>query len=86
MPNLGEISQYLGMEVDVETKKISWWQTNYLKKILDRFQITECKPTFIPVNLGKTNSLFPSEYQADQATINLYQSAIVTLLWLIVYI
>ena len=34
MTDLGEISHYLGIKVDVETEKISWQQTTYIKKIL----------------------------------------------------
>lgn len=36
--NLGEIFHYFGIEVDAEVeKKISLWQTTYLKKILKCF-------------------------------------------------
>ena len=65
MTNLGEIFHYLGMEVDVETGKISLHQTIYLKKILDRFQMIDCKLSSIPMNFGVANSLFSSKHQAD---------------------
>ena len=81
MTNLGDISHYLGMEVDVEPGKISLRQTTYLKKILERFQMTDCKPVSIPMNPGVANSLLPSEHQADRATIKWYQSAIGSLMW-----
>ena len=70
MTNLGEISHYLGMEVDVKTGKILLRQTTYLKKILGRFQMIDCKPSSIPMNLGVANFLSFSEHQADRATIN----------------
>ena len=77
MTNLGEVSHYLGMEVDVEVEKqISLRQTAYLKKILGRFQMTDCKPVSIPINPGVANSLFLSNQQANRATIKWYQSAI----------
>ena len=79
MTNLGEISHYLGMEADIEVGKIiSLRQTTYLRKILERFQMTDCKPASIPMNPGVANSLLPSEQQADRATIKWYQSAIFT--------
>ena len=81
MTDLGEISHYLGMEVDVETERISLRQTTYIKKILERFQMTDCKPSSIPMNPGVANSLLPSEHQADRATIKWYQSAIGSLMW-----
>ena len=58
------------MEVDVEIgKKISLRQTTYLGKILERFQMFDCKPALVPMNPGVVNSLVPSEQQADKATI-----------------
>lgn len=82
MTNLGEISHYLGVEVDVEIgKKFSLRQTTYLRKILGRFQMTDYKPASIPMNAGVANSLLPSDTQADRATIKWYQSAIGSLLW-----
>ena len=62
MTNLGEISHYLGMEVDVDVgKKIFLQQTIYLKKVLERFQMTDCKLTSVPMNPGIANSLLPFE-------------------------
>ena len=82
MTNLGEISHYLGMEVDIDVgKEISLRQTTYLKKILERFQMADCKPASVPMNPGVANSLLPSDQQADRATIKWYQSAIGSLMW-----
>ena len=73
MINLGEISYYLVMEVDVEIgKEISLRQTTYLMKILERFQMADCKPASVLINLRVANSLLLSEQQADQATIKWY--------------
>ncbi len=81
MKNLGEISHYLDMEVDVETGKISLQQKTYIKKILKRFQMTDCKPLSISMNPCVANSLLLSKHQADRATIKWYQSAIGSLMW-----
>ncbi len=81
MTNLEELPHYLGMEVDVETGRIFLRQTTYIKEILERFQMTNCKPLFIPMNPGVANSLLPSEHQADRATIKWYQSPIGSLMW-----
>ncbi len=72
MTDLGEISHYLGMEVDVETEKILLRQTTYIKKILERFQMTDCKPSSIPMNPGVANFHLASEHQADRTTIKWY--------------
>ncbi len=82
MTNLEEVSHYLGMEVDLEVgKQISLRSTVHLKKILERFQMTDCKPVSVPMNPGVANSLIPSDQQADRATIKCYQSAIGSLMW-----
>ena len=42
MTNLGEVSYYLDMEIDIKVgKQISLWQTAHLKKILERYQMTD---------------------------------------------
>ncbi len=43
--------------------------------------MTDCKPSSISMNPGVANSLFPSEHQADRATIKWYQSAIGSFMW-----
>ncbi len=69
------------MEVDVETGRISVQQTTYIKKILERFEMTDSKPSSIPMNPGVANSLLPSKHQADQDTIKWDPSAIASLVW-----
>ncbi len=81
MTNLGEISHYLGIEVDVETWKISLRQTTYLRKILERFQMIDRKPSSIPIKPGVANSLLSSDYQADRGIMKWYQSAIGSIIW-----
>ncbi len=56
-------------------------QTIYIKKILERFQMTDRKPSSISMNPGVANSLLASKYQADRATIKCYQSAIGSPIW-----
>ena len=82
MTDLGDISHYLGMEVDyVVGEKITLCQSTYLKKVLDRFKMTGCKPATVPMNPGVANSLLPYDGNADKATIKWYQSAIGSLMW-----
>ena len=59
--DLGPVKQILGMEItqDKTTGSITITQTQYLKKILERFQMTECHPVTTPldpnVKLDKTS-------------------------------
>ena len=59
--DLGPVKQILGIEItwDKTTSSIIITQTQYLKKILERFQMTECHPVTTPldpnVKLNKTS-------------------------------
>ncbi len=87
MTDLGDISHYLGMQIDhIVGKKITLCQSTYLIKVLNRFKIPECKPAFIPMDPGVANSLLPYEGNADKETIKWYQSAIGSLMWPAVYV
>lgn len=58
------------MKLDVEIgNKIVLQQTTYLRKILEHFQILDCKSAFVPMNPGVPNLLVHSEQQVDKVTI-----------------
>ncbi len=77
MTDLGEISHYFSMKVDVEIgKKISLRRTTCRRKILKRFQMSDCKLVSIFMNPVVATSLLPSESQPNKVTIKWYQSAI----------
>lgn len=81
MTDLGEISHYLGMEVDVASDLITLRQTTYIKKILDRFDLSKCAPVMTPMEAGLSSLLLPSTTEASPATKEWYQSAIGSLMW-----
>ncbi len=86
MTDLGVISHYLEMQVNhIIGKKITLCPSTYLKKIFDRFKMTEYKSASIPINLGVVNSLLPYDRNAVKEIIKWYQSAIESLIWLVVY-
>ena len=77
MTDLGDVSHYLGMQVDhVIGKKITLCQSIYPKKVLDRFKMTEYKPASISIDPGVANSLLLYDSNADKETTKWYQSAI----------
>ncbi len=49
--------------------------------MLDRFQVTRCKPTTVSMNPGVENSLLLYDGNADETTIKWYQSAIGSFIW-----
>ena len=83
MTDLGEVSHYLGIEVDISKDRstIALRQTTYLKKTLERFNMANCKPISTPMEPGIGNILMPSEDQADKETISWYQSLVGSLMW-----
>lgn len=86
MTDLGDILYYLGMQVNhFIGKKITFCQSTYLKKILDYFKITDCKPTSISMSPRIANSLLPYNRNDNKKTIKWYQSTIGSFIWLAVY-
>ncbi len=50
-------------------ERITLFPSTYVKEVLDRFKMTECKPASIPMDLGVANSLLPYNRNADKETI-----------------
>ena len=71
MTDLGDVSHYLGMEVDVDLNKktISLQQSTYPKKILRRYDMSNFKQAKISINLRVANSLTPYKDQVEKSTI-----------------
>ncbi|KAE8656956.1 D-glycerate 3-kinase [Hibiscus syriacus] len=64
MKELGSTNKILGMQIhrDRSNRKIWLSQKNYLKKILSRFSMQDCKPisTPLPINFKLSSSMSPS--------------------------
>ncbi|KAE8665844.1 Retrovirus-related Pol polyprotein from transposon TNT 1-94 [Hibiscus syriacus] len=64
MKDLGSTNKILGMQIhrDKSNRKIWLSQKNYLKKILSRFSMQDCKPisTPLPINFKLSSSMSPS--------------------------
>lgn len=52
MKNLGPVQHILGMQVCREDSRIILDQKSYIKKVLERFNMTECKPSPTPMEVG----------------------------------
>ncbi len=82
MTDLEDISHYLGMQVDhIVGERITLCQSIYLKKVLGRFKMSECKPASISIDPRVANTLLPYDGNADKKIIKWYQSAIGSLMW-----
>ena len=71
MIDLGNVLHYLEIEIDVDFNKktISLQQLTYLKKILSRYGMSNCKLAKIPISLEVANSLTLYENQIDKSTV-----------------
>ena len=87
MTDLGEVSHYLGIEVDVNPEKsvITLWQSTYLKKVLTRFNMLDSRPISTPMDPGVGNTHTPSGDQADKDMITWYQLVVGSLMWAAVH-
>ena len=81
MTDLGAVSHYLGMEVDVGEEKTTIRQSVYLSKVLKRFGCEDCKPCKIPMDPGAASHTELLTEEADKETIVYYQSAVGSLMW-----
>ena len=69
--NLGEISHYLEMKIDIDTKskRITLRQFTYLKKIITKYKLTNCRPIKIFISPRVLNSLNSFDKQTNKNTI-----------------
>ena len=80
MTNLGEISYFLGMEIKQTQNEIFICQRKYLKEILKRFGMEECKSVSTP--MGKNKKLQKYMELTLQMKVGLYRSLIGCLMYL----
>ncbi|KAL4337997.1 hypothetical protein AHAS_Ahas12G0166100 [Arachis hypogaea] len=86
MKDLGPANKILGMQIhrDKKDRKIWLSQKNYLKKILQRFNMQECKPisTPLPMNFKLSSSMCPSS-EAERMEMSRvpYASAVGSLMY-----
>jgi hypothetical protein len=87
MTDLGEISHYVEMKVDVQSKheQIVFRQTTYLRKIISKFEFLDYKTALISMQPGLGDTLTKSIKQTDSRTTKWYQSAIEFFIWLVLH-
>ncbi len=78
MTDLDNVLHYLGIEVDVNLNKktITFRQSTYLKKILGRYGMGDCRLAKISISPKVANSLSVYEDKADKSVVAWYQSAV----------
>ena len=88
MKDLGPTNKILGMQIyrDRNNRKIWLSQKNYLKKILQRFNMQDCKPisTPLPINFKLSSSMSPSNEARMEMSRVPYASAVGSLMFAMV--
>jgi hypothetical protein len=81
MKDLGEAKGCLGIRIALKKGKIELDQEIYLKEVLERFNMADCKPVSTPVQTGSMLTKSSDEAEIDRNDIP-YQEAIGCLLYL----
>jgi hypothetical protein len=81
MTNLRQLSHYLEMKITIIFDKLILTQSIYLKKVLNQFEMKDCRSVSIFMKPEMINSLMSATDEADQATIKWYQQLIESLMW-----
>ena len=89
MKDLGPANKILGMQIHRDRKDRKIWlsQKNYLRKVLRRFNMQDCKPisTPLPVNFKLSSSMSPSN-EAERMEMSRvpYASAVGSLMYVMI--
>jgi hypothetical protein len=75
---LGELTFFLGLQVSQSDKGIFISQTKYIKEMLKKFQMEDCKPMSTPMITGFKLSKNDESLEVDQT---MYRSTIGSLLY-----
>ena len=78
MSLLGELTFFLGLQISQRAKGIFITQTKYIKEMLKKFQMEDCKPVSTPMITGCKLSKDDESKEVDQ---RLYRSMIGSLLY-----
>ena len=80
MKDLGEIKQFLGIEINKKVNNIFISQCQFIEKLLKKFNFDVCKSVDTPVDLSQ--KLFIAHDKDELFDVDVYQSAVGALLYL----
>jgi hypothetical protein len=83
MTNLGQLSHYLDTKIiiNLDRDQLMLTQSIYLKKMLNQFEMKNCRSVSISMKPEMINWLISAIDEADQATLKWYQQLIESLMW-----
>ena len=78
MSLLSELTYFLGLQISQQEKGIFIFQAKYIKEMLKKFKMEDCKPILTPMVTGCRLRIDDSSKDVDQS---LYRSMIVSLIY-----
>ena len=66
MKDLGTLSNFLGIDFEISEGCINMHQTRYMKRILNRFNMSDCHPKSLPCPMGSNTVNNESQPLCDQ--------------------
>ncbi len=81
MTNLRQLSHYLEMKITIISDKLIFTQSIYLKKMLNQFEMKNCRSVSISMKSEVINSLMSATNEADNVIVKWYQQLIESLMW-----
>jgi hypothetical protein len=81
MTNLRQLSHYLEMKITIISDKLILTQSIYLKKMLNQFEMKNCRSVSIFMKSEVINLLMSATNEADNVIVKLYQQMIESLMW-----
>ena len=80
MKDLGVLSWFLGIKFKCENDCIEMSQSKFVEKILERFNMSDCKPKAVPASWAQTKPVQFSESEFEN--VNLYREIVESLIYL----
>ena len=81
MKDFGSLSYFLGIQFEVTKSEIKMHQSNYALKILEKFQMLDCNPKYVPCDLNVSNIDFDGTSD-ELADTRLYREIVGSLVYL----
>ncbi len=81
MTNLRQLSHYLKMKITITSDKLIFTQSIYLKKMLNQFEMKNCRSVSTFMKSEMINSLMSITNEADNVIVKWYQQLIESLMW-----
>ena len=68
MTDLREVTNYLGMKIDITADSITVHQHEYIQSVLKHFHMNNCKPAVVSISLSTKLVAYQEPFNAEHQT------------------